>query len=121
MFSFPGVLLLVAAVLASASAQSVCQTGWTQAPSTSDWGSKCYRELGPPERYAHATPTVGGYNHSACNVACRAVPLGSGNRGGRPTDRHSCGALTTPRAQRQRAVGAGDLAGLAFAAGLRNN
>ena len=67
-----GVLLLVAAVLASASAQSVCQTGWTQAPPTSNWGSKCYRELGPPIRNPDATPTVGGYNHSACNVACEA-------------------------------------------------
>ena len=68
----PSVLLLVAAVLPSASAQSVCQTGWTQAPNSSDWGSKCYRELGPPERDPNAVPTAGGYNYSACSIACKA-------------------------------------------------
>lgn len=68
----PSVLLVVAAVLPSAWAQSVCQTGWTQSPSSSDWGSKCYRELGPPERDPEATPTAGGYNYSACSAACKA-------------------------------------------------
>ena len=68
----PSVLLVVAALLPWASAQSVCQTGWTQAPSSSDWGSKCYRELGPPERDPEAIIIAGGYNYSACSVACKA-------------------------------------------------
>ena len=68
----PSVLLVVAAVLPWASALSVCQTGWTQAPSSSNWGSKCYRELGPPERDPEAIPTAGGYNYSACSIACKA-------------------------------------------------
>ena len=68
----PSVLLVVAAVLPWASAQSVCQTGWTQAPNSSDWGSKCYRELGPPERDPEAIITAGGYNYSSCSVACKA-------------------------------------------------
>ena len=65
-------LVVVAAVLPWASAQSVCQTGWTQAPSSSDWGSKCYRELGPPERDPNGVVTAGGYNYSACSIACKA-------------------------------------------------
>ena len=68
----PSVLLVVAAVLPWASALSVCQTGWTQAPNSSDWGSKCYRELGPPERDPEAIITAGGYNYSSCSVACKA-------------------------------------------------
>ena len=75
MYSFRRVLLLVAAVLPSASAQSVCQTGWTQAPSTSDWGSKCYREFGPTGRSMlrpHGSdPISGGYTPLACEAACK--------------------------------------------------
>ena len=75
MWSFPGVLLLVAAVLPSALAQSVCQTGWTQAPSSSDWGSKCYREFGPTAsgnmRLHGSDPISGGLTPLACEAACK--------------------------------------------------
>ena len=71
MYSFRGALLLAAAVLPSASAQSVCQTGWTQAPSTSDWGSKCYRELGPTAAPGGSEPITGGYLPSGCKAACK--------------------------------------------------
>ena len=75
MYSFRGVLLLVAAVLPSASAQSVCQTGWTQAPPSSDWGNKCYREFGPvgPSnvREGGSDPSSGGYTRLGCDAACK--------------------------------------------------
>ena len=70
MRSSRGVLLLATAVLPSASAQSVCQTGWTQAPSSSDWGSKCYRAFGPTAPI-HSVPLSTGYNHSGCKAACK--------------------------------------------------
>ena len=72
MRSFRGILLLVAAVLPSASAQSVCQTGWTQAPSSSDaWSNKCYRNIGPTvDESAVMWPKLG-YNHSNCKAACK--------------------------------------------------
>ena len=71
MCSFRSVLILATAVLPSASAQSVCQTGWTQGPSTSDWGNKCYREVGittGPMGDARS----GGYNQSACKAECKS-------------------------------------------------
>ena len=73
MRSYRGVLLL--AVLPSASAQSVCQTGWTQAPSSSDWGNKCYREFGPTSpsniRPHGSDPLSGGYTRLGCEAACK--------------------------------------------------
>ena len=75
MYSFRGALLLVAAVLPSASAQSVCQTGWTQAPPSSDWGNKCYREFGPTAsgnmRLHGSDPISGGLTPLACEAACK--------------------------------------------------
>ena len=70
MRSFRGVLLLVAAVLPSA--QSVCQTGWTQAPSSSDaWSNKCYRNIGPTVDEAGVMWPKLGYNHSDCKAVCK--------------------------------------------------
>ena len=70
---FRSVLLVVAAVLPIASAENrgVCQTGWTQAPSSSDWGHKCYREFGHTASPL-GEPTTGGYNHSDCKALCKA-------------------------------------------------
>ena len=68
------VLLLVAAVLPSASAQSVCQTGWTQSPNSSDWGNKCYREYGPPKRDPEGMiicPDGCGYTYGGCKAHCK--------------------------------------------------
>ena len=74
MRSFRGILLLVAAVLPSASAQSVCQTGWTQAPSNSDaWSNKCYRNIGPTVGRSSVMWPKLGYNHSNCKAACKNV------------------------------------------------
>ena len=72
MCSFRSVLILAAAVLPSASAQSLCQTGWTQAPNSSEaWTSKCYREFGITSG-PKADPSSGGYNHSGCKAECKA-------------------------------------------------
>ena len=72
MCSFRSVLILAAAVLPSASAQSLCQTGWTQAPSSSEaWTSKCYREFGITSD-PKSDPSSGGYNHSGCKAECKA-------------------------------------------------
>ena len=73
MCSFRSVLLLVAAVFPSASAQSVCQTGWTQAqPSNETWTSKCYRTFGPMAGAENSVPLMPGYNHSGCKSKCSA-------------------------------------------------
>ena len=69
------VLLLVAAAFPSASAVSVCQSGWTQAPASSDWGNKCYREFGPTagSRDPYKAETVtGGYTPAQCTAACKS-------------------------------------------------
>ena len=72
MCSFRNVLLLVAAVLSSASTQSFCQTGWTQAqPSIEAWTSKCYRYFGPTAG-DNMVPLMPGYNHTACKAKCSA-------------------------------------------------
>ena len=71
MCSFQNVLLLVAAVLTSASAQSVCQTGWTQAPSSSEaWSSKCYRNFGPTAA-DNSVPLMNGLNYTDCKAQCK--------------------------------------------------
>ena len=62
--------MLAVAVLPAVLAQSVCQTGWTQAPPNSDWGDKCYREFGPTATRGSISLSVG-YNHFACQAACK--------------------------------------------------
>ena len=66
--------MLAVAVLPAVLAQSVCQTGWTQAPPNSDWGDKCYREFGPTATISMTWGSLSlsvGYNHSACQAACK--------------------------------------------------
>ena len=72
MCSFRSVLILAAAVLPSVSAQSLCQTGWTQAPNSSEaWSSKCYRNIGPTIGRGTVMWPKFGFNHSNCKAECK--------------------------------------------------
>ena len=64
------VVLLLA--MPAAVAQTACLPGWTQAPSSSSWGDKCYKEFGPSADARDGMPTTGGHNHSECRQVCRS-------------------------------------------------
>ena len=63
---------LVLVALTAASAQTACSPGWTQAPPTSTWGDKCYKEFGPHTSLAHGNPIAGGHNYTSCKEACKS-------------------------------------------------
>ena len=67
-------VLLILITLPSTSSQTVCPAGFTQAPSTSTWGDKCYREIGPvtAQNTQPGTETTG-YTHSQCDGVCKAA------------------------------------------------
>ena len=68
---YAAALILIA--LPATLSQTVCPAGFTQAPSTSTWGDKCYRQLGPAGRMAKKVPTSGGYGHAECDGVCKAA------------------------------------------------